>query len=162
MSEDLAKMYLSWVQSSWYEIDILAQRLSGPRTDVIFWWPICMLQELWYLVGSGWLAGADEQGSSIPCEANHLECTETNGISGAAHEVLQHLVPSVPKSLLVIIGFFSSSWCWKSSHLWKAWAHLHVRRGGDTGACHVLWNDPGAGVKFCIWNVLWKISVHYK
>lgn len=131
---ELHSVILVW--GNWHPC---TERLSGPRTDTIFWWPICMLQELWYSAGSGWLlARADEQGSSILCEANHLECSETSGASGAAHEVLQHLAPSVPKSLLVIVGFCRGSWCWKSSHLWKAWAHLHVRCGGDTGLPRVM------------------------
>lgn len=59
------------------------------RADVTFWRPICMLQERWHLVGGGWLlAGAEEQGGSMPCETNHLECPEAT--SGAAHEVLMH------------------------------------------------------------------------
>lgn len=52
-----------------------------------------MLQELWHLVGSGWLlagAGAEEQGGSMPCETNHLECPEAGGTSGAAPEVLMY------------------------------------------------------------------------
>lgn len=63
------------------------------RADVTFWRPICMLQELWHLVGSGWLlagAGAEEQGGSMPCETNHLECPEAGGTSGAAPEVLMY------------------------------------------------------------------------
>ncbi|POI27822.1 hypothetical protein CIB84_008429 [Bambusicola thoracicus] len=48
-------------------------------------------KELWHLVGSGWLlAGAEEQGGSMPCEANHLECPEASGTSRAAHEVLMY------------------------------------------------------------------------